>query len=126
MAKVVKVKPVGGGTPSAAMAFNFGQCINCERAWSSEGHKAEKWYKVQDWEVVRWVCYRCTDKLWKRAASACIHQGGDVDYHLRRQEFQSDMQACLEEHKRRHPPTVEMEGDFPEESEVMAASDNDL
>ena len=108
--------------------------MNCERPWRSEGHKAEKWYKVQDREVVRWVCYRCTDKLWKRAASACIHQGGDVDYHLRRQEFQSDMQACLEEHKRRHPPT-EMECDFPEEkmecyfpeeSEVMAFSDNDL
>ena len=64
LAKVVKVKPVGG-IPSAAMAFNFGQCINCEREWSSEGHKAEQWYKVQDWEVVRWVCYRCTDKLWK-------------------------------------------------------------
>ena len=108
------------------MAFNFGQCINCERAWSSECHKAEKWYKVKDWEVVRWVCYRCTDKLWKRAASACIYQGRAIDSILRRQEFQSDMQACLEEHKRRHTPTVEMEGDFPEESEVMAAPDSDL
>ena len=107
------------------MAFNFGQCMNCERAWRSEGHKAEKWYKVQDWEVVRWVCYRCTDKLWKRAASACIHQGRDIDSILRRQEFQSDMQACLEEHKRRHPPKA-MQVDFPGESEMMAESDRDL
>ena len=96
------------------MAFNFAQCMRCERQWKSEGPKAEKWYKVQDREVVRWVCYRCTDKLWKRAASAHIHQGRDIGSHLRRQELQSDMQTCLEEHKRRHPPT-EMECDFPEE-----------
>ena len=89
------------------MVFKFNQCIDCEREWSTKDVKAGKWYKVQDSEVVRWVCHRCTARMWRKAAS--LYQ--DVDHHFGKLEFKSDIHKCLEYHKKRHPPR-----DMPEDA----------
>ena len=95
-----------GGVPSAEMVFKFNQCIDCEREWSTKDVKAGKWYKVQDWEVERWVCYRCTARMWNKAGSAITHCDEHIDCHLLKGEFKNGMQKCFVYHKNIHPPTL--------------------
>ena len=85
------------------MVWQFNQCIECDRQWNSEDAKAGKWYNVEDWDVARWLCYRCSSRMWRKTQWASTHSDADLDHKLRTSEFKSDIQKSLSDHKILHP-----------------------
>ena len=82
------------------MVFSYNQCISCSRTWESEDKRSSEWHRVRGDTYERWLCYRCTNRVWKKKAQPKIECPKNIVEALQVLEFKSDVWALLEQHRK--------------------------